>query len=91
MACPLLVLAPRRCVLARRRPLYRLAAAAQGALYGLAVAAGLAARGRPCAAARLLAPSPAYFCLVNLASLHAAGNLVRRRPVDRWQPRRRGS
>jgi hypothetical protein len=28
---------------------------------------------------------------VNLASLQAAANVVRRRPVDRWQPRREGS
>ena len=32
---------------------------------------------------------PAFFVLVNIASLHAAWNLVSGRRIDRWQPARR--
>jgi hypothetical protein len=31
---------------------------------------------------------PAFFVLVNVASLHAAWNLVSGRRIDRWQPAR---
>jgi hypothetical protein len=86
MAIPLLVLCATALRLARRGPLYGLAAAAQSAVYVLG-AAGLLLGRRAVARHRLLA-LPAYFCLVNLASLQAAANVVRRRPVDRWQPRR---
>ena len=42
---------------------------------------------RPPERSRLLA-LPAYFCLVNLASLRAVWNLARHRDIDRWEPRR---
>ena len=86
MAVPLLVLAATAIRLGRRSPLYRAAAAAQAALYGLGVA-GLAVGERPTGRRRLLA-LPAYFCLVNVASLRAVWNIARRRPIDRWEPRR---
>jgi glycosyltransferase involved in cell wall biosynthesis len=89
MAVPLLVLVASSMRLARRGPLYGLAATAQGLVYGLG-AIGLLLGRRAVSRHRLLA-LPAYFCLVNLASLQAAANVVRRRPVDRWQPRREGS
>jgi glycosyltransferase involved in cell wall biosynthesis len=89
MAVPLLVLVASSMRLARRGPLYGLAATAQGLVYGLG-AIGLLLGRRAVSQHRLLA-LPAYFCLVNLASLQAAANVVRRRPVDRWQPRREGS
>jgi glycosyltransferase involved in cell wall biosynthesis len=86
MAVPLLVLAATALRLARRGPFYFLAAAAQSAVYGLG-AAGLLL-GRSAVSRHRVLALPAYFCLVNLASLQAAANVVRRRPVDRWQPRR---
>lgn len=86
MAVPLLVLAATALRLARRGPFYLAAATAQTAVYALG-AAGLLLGRRAISRHRLLA-LPAYFCLVNLASLQAAANVVRRRPVDRWQPRR---
>jgi glycosyltransferase involved in cell wall biosynthesis len=89
MAVPLLVLVASSMRLARRGPLYGLAATAQGLVYGLG-ATGLLLGRHAVSRHRLLA-LPAYFCLVNLASLQAAANVVRRRPVDRWQPRREGS
>jgi hypothetical protein len=32
---------------------------------------------------------PAFFCLVNIASLHALFNLLTGRRIDRWTPTRR--
>jgi hypothetical protein len=86
MAVPLIILALSAVRLARRGRLYALAAAGQSALYGLG-AAGLLLGRRGAARHKLLA-MPAYFCLVNFASLQAASNVLRRRSVDRWQPRR---
>ena len=86
MALPLVGLALSAAALGRRDRRFRAATAAQAAVYGLG-AAGLLAGGRPLARRRIVA-LPAYFCLVNLASLHAAWNVVRRRGIDRWEPRR---
>jgi len=86
MAVPLLVMAASGALLVRRSPLYLVVAAAQGAVLALGTV-GLALGGRPLARRRALA-LPAYFCLVNLASLQAALNVVRRRSVDRWEPQR---
>jgi glycosyltransferase involved in cell wall biosynthesis len=86
MALPLVVLALSGAALGRRDLRFRAATAAQAAVYGLG-AAGLLAGGRPLGRRRVVA-LPAYFCLVNLASLHAAWNVVRRRGIDRWEPRR---
>jgi cellulose synthase/poly-beta-1,6-N-acetylglucosamine synthase-like glycosyltransferase len=65
---------------------YRLATLGQLACYGLAVA-GLALAKRPIGRFPALAV-PAYFTLVNLASLQALLNLVRGERIDRWVPRR---
>jgi glycosyltransferase involved in cell wall biosynthesis len=86
MALPLAALALSAAALGRRSPAFRVLAAAQGIVYALG-AAGLALGGRGAAGARVLA-LPAYFCLVNLASLRALWNVVRRRDIDRWEPRR---
>jgi hypothetical protein len=61
---------------------------AQGAVYAVGGAGlFLARRGRR--APRVVA-LPAYFCLVNLASLRAVWNVACRRGIDRWEPRRTG-
>ena len=86
MAIPLAVLAGTAAVLARRSGVYRFAAAGQAVLYALG-AAGLALERTRAARWRSLA-LPAYFCLVNVASLQAVLNVVRGRSVDRWEPRR---
>jgi len=86
MALPLAVLALSAAAEARRSRILRGAAAAQGALYALGATGLLLARaGRK--APRLVA-LPAYFCLVNAASLRAVWNVARRRGIDRWEPRR---
>jgi cellulose synthase/poly-beta-1,6-N-acetylglucosamine synthase-like glycosyltransferase len=86
MAIPQLMLLGSTLRLARRSPIYALLAVAQSAVYTLG-AVGLALDRRCPARHRLLA-LPAYFCLVNLASLQALLNVVRRRSVTRWEPRR---
>ena len=67
-------------------PLYRLLAVGQAALYGLA-AIGLGLRDRP-EGQRPWFSLPAFFALVNIASLHALWNLVSGRRIDRWEPNR---
>ena len=64
---------------------WRLAAAAQAALYA-AGALGLVLRARGLRSGPLTIP--AFFVMVNVASAHAAWNVVRGRRIDRWQPRR---
>jgi hypothetical protein len=87
---PLLAVAVTSPFLWGRGWLYRLATIGQAVFYALA-GAGIAGRRRPLPAtrpsARLLA-LPAYFCLVNLAALHATLNVMRGRRIDRWEPRR---
>jgi glycosyltransferase involved in cell wall biosynthesis len=86
MAIPLLVLVATAARLGRRSPAYRAIAAAQAALYTAGAAGLVAGRGgRPRQRALAL---PAYFCMVNAASLQAVYNVVRRRRIDRWEPRR---
>jgi cellulose synthase/poly-beta-1,6-N-acetylglucosamine synthase-like glycosyltransferase len=85
MAVPLVVTAATGARLARCGRVYRLAAMAQTAAAGLGVT-GLLIR-RRAGVPRLLA-LPAYFCLVNVASLWAAFNVVRGRAIERWEPRR---
>jgi hypothetical protein len=56
------------------------------AVYGLG-AAGLALRDHP-AGRRPWFALPAFFCLVNIASVHAVWNLLTGRRIDRWRPTR---
>ena len=86
MVLPLAMLAATSALGARRSRVLRALAVAQGALYATG-AAGLAQRGGGRTRSRLLA-LPAYFCLVNAASLRAVWNLALRRRIDRWEPRR---
>jgi cellulose synthase/poly-beta-1,6-N-acetylglucosamine synthase-like glycosyltransferase len=88
MVVPLAVLAVASPALWRRGRLYRLATVGQVLFYG-AGAAGLLAgsSGRRRGRGRLLA-IPAFFCLVNAASVKACWNLVTGRRIDRWEPQR---
>jgi cellulose synthase/poly-beta-1,6-N-acetylglucosamine synthase-like glycosyltransferase len=86
MVLPLIGLAVSSPLLIGSGFFYGLAAAGQALFYALA-ATGIALRGRPVSKARPLA-FPAYFCLVNLAALHAAINVVRGHRIDRWEPQR---
>jgi glycosyltransferase involved in cell wall biosynthesis len=86
MAVPLAALALSAGVLARRSPVFRVLAAAQFTVYGLGVA-GLVLGARAPRRTPLLG-LPAYFCLVNAASVRAVWNIARRREIDRWEPRR---
>jgi hypothetical protein len=87
MAVPLLAIATVTPSLLDAGPIYRLAASAQALVYGLG-ALGLALRDHP-SGRRPWFALPAFFCLVNVASLHALVNLVTGRRIDRWQPARR--
>ncbi len=87
MAVPLLVIAATSLALWGDGSLYRLATIAQLGVYGLG-AGGLALGDRP-AGRRPWFALPAFFCLVNIASLHALANLLTGRRIDRWQPARR--
>jgi cellulose synthase/poly-beta-1,6-N-acetylglucosamine synthase-like glycosyltransferase len=87
MAVPLLVIALVTPSLIGAGPVYRLAAVGQALVYGLG-AVGLALRDHP-AGRRPWFAIPAFFCLVNIASLHALANLATGRRIDRWQPARR--
>ena len=86
MVFPLLTVAVTSPLLWRRGALYRAATVAQAAFYALG-AAGIAAAGTPLGGRKVLA-LPAFFTLVNLASLRAVGNVLRGRHIDRWEPRR---
>jgi cellulose synthase/poly-beta-1,6-N-acetylglucosamine synthase-like glycosyltransferase len=85
MAVPLLVLLATGARLAPRGAAYRAVAAGHGAVVAVG-AAGLAL-GRRAPAHRVVA-LPAYFVLVNAASLRALVNVAGRRGIDRWEPRR---
>ncbi len=85
---PLLLLALASMSLAGRSPFYRAALAAQALFYGLGLT-GLALAGRPIGQQRLLS-LPAYFCLVQAASVHATWNLLTGHSYDRWEPTREG-
>jgi cellulose synthase/poly-beta-1,6-N-acetylglucosamine synthase-like glycosyltransferase len=87
MAIPLLMIAAASITLWDEGPLYRLAVIGQVLVYGLG-ALGLALRGHR-AGRRPWFSLPAFFLLVNVASLHAAWNLLSGRRIDRWQPARR--
>jgi hypothetical protein len=87
MAIPLLVIFVTSLFLWDAGWIYRLALLGQLALYGVALI-GLLLRDRR-AGRRPWFAIPAFFLLVNVASLHAAWNLVSGRRIDRWQPVRR--
>ena len=86
MAVPLLVIAATSATLWEDGPIYRVAVVGQVGVYGLG-AIGLALRGHR-AGRRPWFSLPAFFLLVNIASLHAAWNLITGRRIDRWQPAR---
>lgn len=85
MALPLIALGITGARLARRGAVYRLVCSAEAAVLGLGASGLLLERRRRCG--RLLA-LPAYFLLVNLASLRAAWNVVSGRGIESWEPRR---
>jgi cellulose synthase/poly-beta-1,6-N-acetylglucosamine synthase-like glycosyltransferase len=87
MAIPLLVIAATSLTLWESGPIYRVAVLGQVLVYGLG-AIGLGLRGHR-AGRRPWFSLPAFFVLVNVASLHAAWNLVSGHRIDRWQPARR--
>ena len=87
MAIPLLVIAVTSAALWDAGPIYRLAVLGQALVYGLG-GIGLALRDRR-AGRRPWFAIPAFFVLVNIASLHALWNLISGRRIDRWQPARR--
>lgn len=89
MAVPLALVGLTSVLLYRRSGVYRLAVWGQVISYGLA-ATGLALAGRPVGHTPMLA-LPAYFCVVQVASLHAAWNLLTGRTYDRWQPARQAA
>ena len=87
MAIPLLVVFISSLFLWDAGLIYRIALVGQLLVYGLAIV-GLVLRDRP-AGRRPWFAIPAFFLLVNIASLHAAWNLLSGRRIDRWQPVRR--
>jgi cellulose synthase/poly-beta-1,6-N-acetylglucosamine synthase-like glycosyltransferase len=86
MAAPLVVLAVSAPALWRRGLVYRIATVGQAVSYGLA-AIGTLAADRPFARRKPFA-IPAYFCLVQAASLEATVRVLRGARVDRWTPER---
>ncbi len=85
-ALPLIALAVTSPLLWSSGPLYQLATVGQIVSYGLA-AAGMAFVDRPIGRSKALAV-PAYFTMVNIASLRAMWNLIRGERIDRWVPTR---
>lgn len=85
-ALPLLALAVSSPTLWGNGSLYRLATIGQAACYALA-ATGIVVVRRPIGRHPALA-IPAYFAMVNIASLRALLNLVRGEQIDRWIPKR---
>jgi cellulose synthase/poly-beta-1,6-N-acetylglucosamine synthase-like glycosyltransferase len=85
-AIPLVIVAVTSIPLARKGWLYGLGAGLQATFYSLAIA-GTVLSGRPAGRRRLMS-LPAYFCLVQLASLHALLNLLTGRSYERWEPAR---
>jgi cellulose synthase/poly-beta-1,6-N-acetylglucosamine synthase-like glycosyltransferase len=67
--------------------IYRAALAAQLAVYGAAAAARLV----PWLGRSRAFGMPLYFCLVNLAALRAAWNVLTGRRIDVWEPERSGA
>jgi len=89
MAVPLAAVALTSVLLWPRGLVYRIAAIGQAAFYALA-AAGLALAGRPAGHRPWLA-LPAYFSMIQLASLHATWNLLTGRSYVTWRTERDGA
>jgi cellulose synthase/poly-beta-1,6-N-acetylglucosamine synthase-like glycosyltransferase len=87
MAIPLLVILVTSPFLWDEGPIYRVAVVGQLLVYGLGIV-GLALRDHAMGRRPWFA-IPAFFLLVNIASLHALWNLLSGRRIDRWQPARR--
>jgi glycosyltransferase involved in cell wall biosynthesis len=85
-ALPLLALAVVSPTLWGHGPIYQLATFGQAICYGLA-ATGIVLVRRPIGRHPALA-IPAYFTMVNIASLRALLNIARGERIDRWVPRR---
>jgi cellulose synthase/poly-beta-1,6-N-acetylglucosamine synthase-like glycosyltransferase len=83
---PLLLLALVSPSLWRRGRLYQAATVAQFGFYSLAGAGWLLRQSR-WGSLKVLA-LPFYFCLVNVAALIAAVNLLRGKRIEKWQPER---
>ncbi len=86
MAVPLAVIAVTGALLAPSGRFYRGVALAQAAAYALA-AVGLVF-GRMRLGRKKIFALPAFFVLVNAASVRALSNLLRGRTIDRWDPAR---
>ncbi len=81
-ALPLLAIAASTTALAIRRPAFRLAVVAQAVVYGLGIM-GLFGGAR--VQSRILR-LPAFFCMANVAALHALVNVALGINIDRWNP-----
>ncbi|MDQ3857383.1 MAG: glycosyltransferase family 2 protein [Actinomycetota bacterium] len=86
MAAPLVVIAATGAMLSRRGGFYRRATIAQAVLYGFA-AIGLLFEETTLGRKKIFA-LPAFFALVNAASIRAVWNVARGRVIDRWEPSR---
>lgn len=85
MALPLIVLGAGGARLARSGRPYRLAFWTEALITALGAAGTVLERRRRCGPLLAL---PAYFCLVNVASLRALSNVIGRRRIENWEPRR---
>jgi cellulose synthase/poly-beta-1,6-N-acetylglucosamine synthase-like glycosyltransferase len=86
MAAPLLVMAVASAALVGAGWRYRVLALLQGVAYGAATIGLLAPRSR--IGRSRPATLGAYFVMVNLASLHAALNVLSGKRIERWEPTR---
>jgi hypothetical protein len=83
---PLLVMAVTAPLLAARHPVYLLATIGEVVLLVVGTA-GIAASGRAWSRRKVVA-LPAFFIMVNVASLRALANLLTGARIERWEPRR---
>jgi cellulose synthase/poly-beta-1,6-N-acetylglucosamine synthase-like glycosyltransferase len=85
-AIPLVILAAVSVLLWPQGWIYRAAALSQAVFYALGLG-GILLVERPIARHRLLA-FPAFFCLVNAATVKALWQLIRGEQLERWEPER---
>ena len=83
---PLLVMAVSAPLLAARSPVYLLATLGEVALLAVGIA-GIVGSERTWSRRKVVA-LPAFFIMVNVASLRAVANLVTGARIDRWEPQR---